>query len=192
MTTSFEQRIKNYKFFFKKNAEKILLIFFLIVTLGACRSDREKLINDIATGEAKLFSDTVKSLNIEESNNVLNNYIVFADKFKDDTLAASYLFKAGDLANGLRRPKEAIAIFERLRTSFPDYRKSAAALFMQGFIYETAMGDKEKAKEKYKEFIDKYPNHNLTASAQASLDQLNSNLTDEELIKSFEAKNKNN
>ena len=172
-----------------KNSIAILL---MALSIGACKSGKEKLVDDIAKGEARLFSDTVKTLNVDESNNVLNNYLVFADKYKDDTLSASYLFKAGDLANGLRRPKEAIAIFERLRTSFPDYRKSAAALFMQGFIYETSLGDKEKAKEKYKEFIEKYPNHNLTASAQASLDQLNSNLTDEELIKSFEEKNKSN
>jgi tetratricopeptide (TPR) repeat protein len=171
---------------------KTIVMLLIVVSIGACQSAKEKLSNEIASGEARLFSDTVKTLNIDESNNVLNNYLVYADKFKDDTLSAAYLFKAGDLANGLRRPKEAIAIFERLRTSFPDYRKSAAALFMEGFIYETAMGDKEKAKEKYKEFIQKYPNHNLTASAQASLDQLNSNLTDEELIKSFEAKNKAN
>jgi len=162
----------------------LIVVFFI-----SCESARKKLSDEIAKGEARLFSDSVKSLNVDESNNVLNNYLVYADKFKDDTLSAEYLFKAADLANGLRRPKEAIAIFERLRTSFPDYRKSPAALFMQGFIYETSMDDREKAKEKYKEFIQNYPNHKLTPSAQASLDQLNANLSDEDLIRSFEAKN---
>lgn len=177
---------------FRTISKNLLAILFISFSFGACKSAKEKLTDEIAKGEARLFNDTVKTLNVEESNNVLNNYILYADQYKDDTLAASYLFKAGDLANGLRRPKEAIAIFDRLRTNFPDYRKSAVALFMEGFIYETALGDKEKAKEKYKEFIDKYPEHNLTASAQASLNQLNSNLTDEELIKSFEAMNKAN
>ena len=116
--------------------------------------------------------------------------LVYADTYKDDTTSASYLFKAGDLSNGLQRPKEAIAIFERLRTSFPKYRKTPAALFMQGFIYETSLQNKDKAKEKYKEFVQKYPGHNLTPSAQASLDQLNANLSDEDLIRSFEAKNR--
>ncbi len=169
---------------------RTLTALLIIVFFASCESAKKKLSEDIAKGEARLFSDTVKSLNVDESNNVLNNYLVYADKYKEDTMSAEYLFKAADLANGLRRPKEAIAIFDRLRTTFPEYRKSPAALFMQGFIYETSLGEKEKAKEKYKEFIQKYPQHTLTPSAQASLDQLNSNLSDEDLIRSFEAKNK--
>jgi outer membrane protein assembly factor BamD (BamD/ComL family) len=171
---------------------RIIITLLIVVLFASCESAKKKLSDEIAKGEARLFSDSVKSLNIDESNNVLNNYLVYADQFKDDTLSAEYLFKAADLANGLRRPKEAVAIFERLRTSFPEYRKTPAALFMQGFIYETSLGEKEKAKEKYKDFIQKYPNHTLTPSAQASLDQLNANLSDEELIRSFEEKNKLN
>ena len=73
-------------------------------------------------------------------------------------------------------------------TSFPEFRKSPTALFMQAFIYETTIQDKEKAKEKYSAFIQKYPDHSLTTSAKASLDQLNANISDEELIRSFEEK----
>jgi TolA-binding protein len=169
--------------------KKIIYAIVIFSFLVSCKSAKEKLSEEITMGEAKLFSDSLKSLNVDESNNVLNNYLIYADKFKDDTLSANYLFKAADLANGLHRPKEAIAIFDRLRTSFPNYRKAPAALFMQGFIYETAMGEKAEAKEKYKEFVQKYPDHKLAPSAQASLDQLNANISDEDLIKSFEAKN---
>ena len=170
--------------------KKLILFTLTVLIFVSCESAKDKLAKEIKLGEAKLFSDSVKALNLDESNTVFNNYLVYADTYKDDTSSANYLFKAADLANGLNRPKESIAIFERLRTSFPDYRKASSALFMQAFIYETSIKDKEKAKEKYKEFIQKYPEHKLTASAQASLDQLNANLSDEELIKSFEAKNK--
>ena len=169
---------------------KQILFLLIAISFVSCNSAKKKLADEIKSGEAKLFSDSVRSLNVDESNNVLNNYLVYADTYKDDTTSASYLFKAGDLSNGLQRPKEAIAIFERLRTSFPKYRKTPAALFMQGFIYETSLQNKDKAKEKYKEFVQKYPGHNLTPSAQASLDQLNANLSDEDLIRSFEAKNR--
>jgi len=168
-----------------------LSILLLVLTLFAsCQSKKEKLIEDISAGEKKLFNDSVKMLNTATANEVYKKYIEFADSYKDDTTSASYLFKAADLANGLRKPQESVQLFERLRTTYPDYRRAAAALFMEGFLYETAINDKEKAKAKYKEFIEKYPNHQLTPSAQASLDQLNANLSDEELIKRFEAQQK--
>ncbi len=171
--------------------KKHLSIILIALTIASCDSAKEKLMAEISKGELKLFNDTTKTLNPEVSNNVLNNYLAFADTYKDDTTSAAYLFKAGDLANGLGRPEEAITIYERLRTTFPDYRKSATALFMQAFIYETSLNDKEKAKAKYKEFIEKYPDHLLVPSAKATLDQLNANMTDEELIRLFEAKGNN-
>ncbi len=169
---------------------KLIPLLLVFIFFTSCESAKKRLSDEIKSGESKLFSDSVKALNVDESNTVFNNYLVYADTYRDDTTSAAYLFKAADLANGLNRPKESIAIFERLRTSFPDYRKSPAALFMQAFIYETSLKDKEKAKGKYKEFIQSYPDHKLTASAQASLDQLNANLSDEDLIKSFEEKKK--
>jgi outer membrane protein assembly factor BamD (BamD/ComL family) len=168
---------------------RILIVLFIITGFCACQSNKEKLSDEIKTGEKVLFNDSAKTLNIQKAEEVFGKYIQYADSYKDDTLSAAYLFRAADLSNGLRRPKEAIEIYERLRATYPDYRKSAAALFMEGFIYETSIGDREKAKAKYAEFIDKYPAHQLTPSAQASLDQLNANLTDDELIRKFEQQN---
>jgi TolA-binding protein len=166
------------------------LFFFASVLMFSCKPAKEKLSDDIKSSEAKLFADSMKSLNKDVANDVLLKYVAFADKYKDDTLSAEYLFRAGDLANGLHRPEESIALYERLRVNYPDFRKAPAALFMQAFIYETVLQNKEKAKQKYSEFINKYPNHHLVADAAASLQQLNSNMSDEDLIKMFEEKNK--
>ena len=103
---------------------------------------------DIKNGETKLFGDSVKELDKNVASEVFKNYIHYADTYKEDTSSASYLFKAADLSNGLGRPLEAIKIYERMRKLYPDYRKSSVALFMQGFIYETAVHDKEKAKRR--------------------------------------------
>ena len=59
---------------------------------------------------------------------------------------------------------------------------------MQGFVAETGLNDDELAKKKYTAFIEKYPMHDLAPSAQATLEQLNLGLTDEELIRMFEAR----
>ena len=166
---------------------RIISILLLVVLLASCQSKKDKLVEDIKAGEAKLFSDSLKMLNPKIAADVYSKYLEYADTYKDDTTSANYLFKAADLANGIQKPQESVKLYERLRTTYPDYRRTAAALFMEGFLNETALMDKEKAKILYKEFTEKYPNHQLTPSAQASLDQLNANLTDEELIRKFEA-----
>jgi TolA-binding protein len=168
------------------NLKFVYCLFLVSFLTASCKSPKEKLADDIKKGETELFNDSLGTLNNEKANSVLQDYLTYSEKYKEDTTSASYLFKAGDLANGLKRPMEAIEIFEKMRVTYPDYRRSAAALFMQGFIFETAIQDKEKAKEKYRLFINNYPEHALTPSAEASLNQLNANLSDEELIKQFE------
>ncbi len=170
---------------FKRN-----LLFIFIITLGACKPAHEKLSDEIFKDEAVLYSDTNKRLNTEEANRVYSNFLKYVETYPKDTLSPDFLFKAADLANGLKRHEESVSLFARLVNEYPEFRKSPAALFMQAFVLETEIKDKEKAKEKYKEFLNKFPNHKLAPSAHASLDQLNANLTDEELIKMFEEKNK--
>lgn len=169
-----------------------LRCFLLLMIAGgwSCKSPRERLLDEIHSGEEKLFLDSAKRLNESVATGVLLNYIKYADTFGSDTLSADFLFKAGDLANGLNRPMEAITYFDRLVKDYPEYKKAAAALFMKAFIYETRMDDSEKAKKAYSEFLEKYPEHPLTPSAKATLEQLNSNLSNEELIRMFEEKNK--
>jgi len=156
----------------------------------SCMSEQVELKERITQGEAQLFSDSTGKLDQEIANGVLRDYIEYADTYKSDTMSANYLFKAGDLANGLNRPVEAISIYDRLQDQFPDNKKAAAALFMQAFIYETVMQNKDMAKERYKLFLVKYPDHRLAGSAKASVDQLDANLSDEDLIKMFEEQQK--
>lgn len=170
---------------------KVLILVLLVTLVFSCKSSQKKLAEEILSDESKLFNDLSKSLEKDVANNLLKKYVLYADTYKDDTLSPVYLYKAGDLANGLRHPEEAIALYERLRVSYPDNKKAPTSLFMQGFIYETVLQNKDKAKQKYQEFIQKYPSNKLVADANASLDQLNANLSDEDLIKMFEEKNKN-
>ena len=169
---------------------RLICSILLILSIVSCKSAKDRLIEEIKSGEKILFNDSLKTLNEVEANKVFLNYLKYAEVYKDDTLSATYLFKAGDLSNGLNRPAEAISVFEKLRKNFPEYQKAPAALFMEGFIYETRLADSEKAKEKYRLFIAQYPDHRLTPSAHASLDQLEANLSNEALIKMFEEKNK--
>jgi len=169
--------------------KNLLIAFILIATLSSCKSGKEKLEENIAVNEQKLFADSTRMLDASVATNVLSLYKEFVEKYPDDTITASYLFKSADLANGLKKYKDAIDMYSQFREKYPDHRKAPAALFLQAFINDNNIHDKEKAKQLYSEFLQKYPSHELALSAHASLDQINSGLSDEELIKMFEARN---
>lgn len=159
-----------------------------VVWATSCTNERTRLATDITKGEQQLFADSSRSLNTQVAENVLNSYLAFAAKFPEDTMTPEYLFRSADLANGLHHSSQSLELFARVCSKYPEHRKAAAALFMQAFISETVLQDKEKAKKLYGEFLQKYPSHQLSVSAKASLDQLNSGMSDEELIRMFESR----
>jgi TolA-binding protein len=163
-------------------------LFVLPLLLYSCKSGKEKLQETIGSDEQKLFSDSTRMLNPQVAEEVFKSYKEYSDKYPDDTISAAYLFKAADLANGIKKYKDAVELYARFREKYPMHRKAAAALFLQAFINDNNLQDKEKAKQLYSEFLEKYPDHQLAASAKISLEQLKMGLTDEELVKMFEAK----
>ena len=102
----------------------------------------------------------------------------------DDSLAPEYLYSAAELANGLLQRTRAIELFAKNNQQYPLSKKAPVCLFFQGFIYETQLNDLPKAKELYSEFLQKFPDHQLTKDVKFSLDNLGK--SPEELIKQFE------
>lgn len=159
-----------------------------MAVLNSCKSDKQELIESIKAGEEKLFSDSTLRMNDSIAKVVLGNYLLFSEKYKEDTLAAELLFKAADLSNGLQNPQQSVDLYSNFIERYPNHQKVAAAVFMQAFLYETALNDKDKAKAKYREFIEAYAQHPLYSSAKASYDQLDAGISDEQLIDLFEQK----
>ena len=59
-------------------------------------------------------------------------------------------------------------------------------MFLQAFVYENHVGDLSNAREKYIEFIQKYPEKDFADDAEICLQNLGK--TPEELIREFEEK----
>ena len=110
------------------------------------------------------------------------------EKYPADSLSPEFLFKAADLANGLGRSQESIAMLESLRKSYPKHPRAGTGLFLEGFIYETSLHDNQKAIAAYTAFLNAYPNHQLAQAAQFSLMQLEQGMSVEDVVKMFEAK----
>ncbi len=166
----------------------IALLFFITFLVG-CSSEKEQLMNEIKKAESGLVNDVSLVVDPEKGKAVKDLYLKFAGLYPDDTLSASYLFKAADLSNSMRDPNTAVELLGRLLNKYPTHQRCASALFMQAFIYDTELHSKEAAKRRYKEFVQRFPDHPLAPSAQATFEQLEMGISDEELVKKFQMMN---
>ncbi len=164
----------------------VLILSVPFFGLIACQTAQEKLTDKIMANERALFNDTLKTLNDSIALKTIELYGSFANQFPEDSNSVEYLFKSADLALGIQRASIALESLRLLIEKYPKSDKASSALFMQAFINETVLQDKEKAKELYLGFIEKYPAHPLHLSAKASYEQLVAGLSDEELIRQFE------
>lgn len=169
---------------------KTLVLTLSVALFWACGGgsgdgsmNKESRLETIKQLEADAYSDET-SFNVGKADALIKNYDEFATAFPDDDNAAKFLFKAGDLAMGLERGNQAIQFFDKVYTEYASFDKAPYALFLQGFVFEDQLKDYEKAKATYEQFIEKYPDHPMTESAQFSLKHLGK--SPEELIREFE------
>ncbi|MGY6561515.1 MAG: tetratricopeptide repeat protein [Luteibaculaceae bacterium] len=170
-----------------------LFLVVLFVSLLSCSGETDKapkvsgdeLRNEITRLEKLNFSGLNPSL--EDAQSLLAAYQKFAKQNPNDSLTPDYIFKASGLALGLTEAKKAIELIDILIDKYPDYPMSEEAMFQKAFIFDFNYGDKQKAEQAYKAFLDKYPNSSLAGEAKSRIEYLS--LSDEELIEMFKKKN---
>lgn len=162
-----------------------VLLVFLTLFSSTDFSSKEVKKENIKELEAK-FYPTRSFINRDLAIELVQAYNDFAKKYSEDTLAAEYLFRAGEISMNINMARRAIQYFDRISNNFPEYKKVPYCVFLQAFIYDTRLNNLEKAREYYNLFISKFPDHELVKDAKASIDNLGKSL--EEIIESFEEK----
>jgi len=176
---------------------KTIKYFFsaaILVSLIACgetkveesKDEKAELLKTISELEERLFANTEK-YDETAAHAIVRHYGNFAEKYPDDDKTPNFLFKAGEVSMSLNRSGEAIKYFTDLNDKYSSFDKSAYALFLVGFVYDTQIGDTANAKIAYEKFIETYPNHEMVGDAKASIGMLGK--SPEDIIKEFEAKN---
>lgn len=99
---------------------------------------------------------------------------------------AGYLFKAAEVAKSLRTFPKSLSLYDWIIQDYPDYEKMPTSLFLKGFIIENNLGDDEKARQVYNEFVTRFPNHELADDVQFLIENLGK--TDEEILEMIEQK----
>lgn len=167
----------------------IVLGILLVLYLGGCnsKSQRDLDLEKIKKLEDQVFSPKIAKLDTKLASDLINLYDSFTKTYTTDSLSSNYLFKAGEVAMSLNLGNKAIEFFTKFGKQYPNNKKAPYSLFLQAFVFETQMKNLPAAKQKYAEFIDKYPKHELVKDAIASIELLGK--SPEEIIKSFEEKN---
>jgi TolA-binding protein len=95
-------------------------------------------------------------------------------------------FQAGyDFYNDEQYAK-AIENFNQVLENYPDGENAANSTFMIGFIYANNLENYEQAKTYYTRFIEKFPDHELVASARYELETLGKDVNELDIFKKME------
>jgi TolA-binding protein len=138
--------------------------------------DNFQAVSDSSTG----------ALNVLVSQDFVAMATQLADKYPNDTLAAMPLYRAAEVVRAMNDPKRTAAIYQKVNSSYPTFSKAPEALFMLGFTYDENLGDLEKAKAVYTDFLQKHPTHSFADDTQMLLENLGK--SDEEILKELEKK----
>lgn len=165
----------------KQSIFNLFLIIFLIFT--ACNSEKSKLYKEITLAENEI-RDSLNQFDKKKISGLIDLYVTYADKFTGDTVSAHYLLRAGDLAGSTGRAKDAVTYYDRILQQYPGFSKAPEVLFLKAFAYENYLRDYSKAIMIYQDFMEKYPDHELSDDAQMAVKFMGK--SPEEMIRYFE------
>ncbi|MDD2634846.1 MAG: hypothetical protein PHW82_05040 [Bacteroidales bacterium] len=174
------------------NKTTLVPVILLCVIISACNNttltEQQQLVNEISEFEKELYNEDTPDR--EKAIAMIDKYLDYSDTYPNDSLSPEYLFKAAEIAMNFSQPHNAIRYLTRLEEEYLNYEKYPTALFLKAFIYDTHIGDTEKSKNYYLQYLEKYPNHTFAEDAQAAITFMD--LTDDQLIELFEDMNKYN
>lgn len=160
-----------------------LLSILVVVFFASCGNDNTmKKIQEL---ESKMLGNDGMIKN-DVGLELIDAYVLYAEKNSKDEIAPDYLFKALDISVNLKLNdySKSIEIADMIVSRYPDHNLAPMALYLKGFVYEELMHSNYNAEKAYNEFLEKYPDNPMVEEVKASLKNIGiSNL---ELIRRFE------
>jgi len=173
---------------------RILAISLIISTLlfVSCESnqntskDNDVTIEKIKELEKELFNSGITTIDTKKARKLCALYIDYAELHPNDSISPELLYKAADINMNVNDPKSTIALFNKIRSTYPKYKNIPTILFLTGYVYENQLHDYKNAKKYYTELLDKYPKNEFADDAVISINNLGK--SPEEMIEEFENK----
>ncbi len=163
-----------------------------ILLMASCSESasvkRRKQQEQIAKMETLVDSvRKVRAATTDEMYDLINNYWLYYEENKQDTLSPIYLYRAAESSLYINQGLKAISYLKRIESEFPGFKNMGNVLFLIGFTYENNEKNFKDARTYYELFLEKYPEHPLASDTHILIKNLGK--TPEELIKEFEAAN---
>ena len=154
----------------------------------SCTGDKkERDRKQIQVLELSTLQDA-KVISYEKADSLIFCYLNYVGNYPEDSLCATYLYRAADVYANTKRCIESINIYDRLIKEYPKDAYVESAYFLKGVVYSQTCLNKEKAKEAFEEFMAKYPKSAKYQDAKMLL--IMDTMRDEmDLIRQFEQKN---
>ena len=166
--------------------KSIILVFAVLIStlmLISCASQLEKDTKDITSLEKELTAEAERP-NQAKLNELMDKYLNFVENHPQDTAAPKYLYKALNLALGTNQGEKAMELADRTLNDYPQSEKIAETVFLKAYIYENLLSNLGLAQKTYRDFITRFPDHELADDAEAALENLGK--SPEELVREFE------
>jgi TolA-binding protein len=178
-------------------ATKFFLLSVIAMFIFSCGNEEKKeavhkqdpketLLEQIKRYEAEMHKSMVLDPNL--ATIAVSAYDNYVKNYPDDSLAADFLFKAGEISTANQQYKQALMYYETITSKYPKYKYAPESLYLQGYLLDNFLNDDVKAKVIYEEVIRKNPDLPYANDAKAAIKNLGK--SDEELIREFEKKNK--
>jgi TolA-binding protein len=156
----------------------ILIFVSLGIFLSSCSSENEKDLMKQAQEELKNNDYSAAIVTLEK----ITNEFPETQEAGEAYIEMAKLYQGRAVAGTSERESyvKAVQYYTKAYEEYPELDEAPGALFMCGFLQANELKDLTAAESTYKLFLEKYPNHELAASAQSELDNLG--LTPEEIL----------
>ena len=145
------------------NKNKIIILLCLLVIAGC----------GLFKSADDLYSEAEIKRNSGEPNVALTLLEKIIKKHADHEKAPDAQYMIAEIYyRDMGDFSKAIEEYGIIQANFPEAKQVPFSLFMQGFIYANALSDFEQARVHYKEFLEKYADHELATSVTFELKYL--------------------
>lgn len=166
------------------------MLISLTLVCGSCTQNNSAdkitaLTAQLAALDAEMGGAAVSDPSKADKFIQLSEELAALQNQADPNKSAEILLRAAALAKAAGKSAKAVELYERVHAEMPGHPKAPMALFMSGFVYENDLGDLQKAKSVYEQFLQQYPaDQDFADDASNALKLLGK--SPEEIVREFE------
>ena len=153
----------------KRNIITTLALIAALACLTVACTNREQMIAQIQTAEDSLNDEGILIVkDTALANKMIAQYIAFADKYPNDSLAPVYLYRASDITLSLGNSEQNLELLERIMNNYEDFSELSTCYLTKA----TTLENEERYKEAlaaYNEFLRLFPDDIMAADVRQML-----------------------